>query len=473
MAIKECDLLVVGGGPGGYTAAIRGAQKGLKTILVERGALGGTCLNRGCIPTKTLLEDALMISAVRNCSFLRGDMKINRKRITERKDLLSEGSRAGITKTLTGNGVKILRGAAGFSAPYTVALKTNDGETEEIKGSKIILATGAAAQYGPDLQPDGKNIWSTDDALSLTSVPRTLAVIGANHLGVEFVAIYHNLGVKIALIEKDKRILPRVHWELADRYKRTLLDRQIKVLTGATAVKADSADNNGVSLTLESDKGQQEIQVDKVLLIGSRLPSYEGLNLEAAGLSLDGEILEHGPSNETQVEGIYVVGDAAGSPYLAHKAIAQAIGAVDHILGINTDKEQPFFPKCIFGDPEIGSVGLTEDEALESGHGVKVGEFYFMGNGRSGTIGNEQGLVKIVSESKTGRVLGVHIMGPQATELISLACLAMQNGIDISGIKRTVFAHPTLAETFFEAALATDGEAIHLLVEPEELEPDV
>ena len=188
MAMKECDLLVVGGGPGGYTAAIRGAQKGLNTILLERGALGGTCLNRGCIPTKILLEDALMIAAVRNCSFLRGDMKINRQRITERKDLLAEGSRAGITKTLTGNGVKILRGAARFSGPRAVALKTNDGKTEENKASKIILATGAAAQYGPGLKPDGKYIWSTDDALSLVSVPRTLAVVGANHLGIEFLA---------------------------------------------------------------------------------------------------------------------------------------------------------------------------------------------------------------------------------------------------------------------------------------------
>jgi len=227
-----------------------------------------------------------------------------------------------------------------------------------------------------------------------------------------------------------------------------------------------------VTLILEGNKGREEVQVDKVLLTGHRHPRYEGLALASAGLSPVDGVLEHNAALETAVAGIYVIGDAAGPPYYAHKAISHAMAAVDHILGMKDVQESLFVPNCVYGDPEVATVGLTEDQALEAGRSVRVGEFHFVGNGRAGTMGFDQGLVLIVSDSKTKEVLGVHIMGPQATELISLATMAMQNGIDLEGIKKTVFAHPTLAETFFEAALATDGEAIHLLVDGEGHEPE-
>ncbi|MDP6683954.1 MAG: dihydrolipoyl dehydrogenase [Desulfobacterales bacterium] len=464
MTINKCDLLVIGGGPGGYTAAIRAAQKGLQIILVERGPLGGTCLNRGCVPTKTLLEDTFMISRVRNCHFMRGDMKINLKRIAGHKDLVVEGSCSWVQNLLAENGVTLLRGEASFSGPKTVTIKRQGGELEEVTAPKIILATGAVTIYDAGLHADGERIWSTDDALSVKSIPRSLAVIGAGNRGVEFASIYHNLGTKVVIIEKEKRILPRMYWELADRYKRTLLDRQIKVLTHTTVLAAHPSNGNGVILTLETAKGRQEVRVDRVLMTGVRRPAYHGINFEATDLVSSDGILEYGPNLETKVKGIYVVGDAAGPPYLAHKAIVQGMMAVNHILGKDTAQQPLFYPNCVYGNPEVATVGLTEDEALESGRSTKVGEFHFIGNGRSGTIGNDQGLVMIVSDSKTMEVLGVHMIGPQVTELISLACLAMQNGIDVSGIKKTVFAHPTLAETFFEAALATDGEAIHLII---------
>jgi dihydrolipoamide dehydrogenase len=396
---------------------------------------------------------------------MRGDMKINLKRIAERKDLVVEGSRSWIQNILAGNGVTLLRSEASFSGPKTVTIKSQDGGLEEVTASKIILATGAVATYDAGLKPDGERIWSTDDAISVKSVPRSLAVIGAGNRGVEFASIYHNLGTKVVIIEKEKRILPRMHWELADRYKRTLLDRQIKVLTRTTVLAAQPSDGTGVTLTLETAKGQEKIRVDRVLLTGMRRPAYHGLNLAAADLALNNEILEYEASLETRKKGIYVVGDATGPPYLAHKAIVQGMMAVNHILGKDTEQQPLFYPNCVYGDPEVASVGLTEDEALESGRSTKVGEFHFIGNGRSGTIGNDQGLIMIVSDSKTKEVLGVNMIGPQVTELISLACLAMQNGIDVDGIKKTVFAHPTLSETFFEAALATDGEAIHLIID--------
>jgi dihydrolipoamide dehydrogenase len=471
MTIHACDLLVVGGGPGGYTAAIRGAQKGLKTALVEKDQLGGTCLNRGCVPTKALLDDTQMLYSVQRSLFMRGEMKVNLERIRERKDTVVEGSRTGIKNVLLGNGVILLQGKAAFTGPKSMIIRTQEDDPETITASKIILATGAEPDYGPNLKTDGRSILGTEDALAIKSIPKTLAVVGAGIRGVEFASMYHNLGTKVAIIEKGKRILPRIGWELAGRYKKALLDRRIKVLTRTNLVKAHPDDGKGVTLVLESGQGLQEIKVDRVLLTGERHPAYHGLNLEAAGLSPSEEILELDSHMQSRAEGIYLVGDAAGPPYLAHKAIVQGLRAADHILGRDDDERPLLFPHCIYGNPEVASVGMTEDEAQNSGRSVKVGEFHFMGNGRAGTIGNTEGEITIVSDSKTGEVLGAHMFGPQSTELISLAVLAMRNRISVAGIKKTVFPHPTLAEAFFEAALATDGEAIHMLLDSDEHEP--
>ena len=465
MAKNGYDLMVIGGGPGGYTSAIRAAQKGFKTALVERQFLGGTCLNRGCVPTKTILEDTLTIAAVRNSPFLKGDMKISFRRIMERKEMVVEGSRAGITGVLKGNGVEILAGDARFTGPRSMEVKTPEGNRKEISARRIIIATGAHVDYGPDLMVDEECILSTDGALALKSVPSSLAVVGAGNRGVEFASIFNNLGIRVVLMEKEKRILPREHRWLSGRYRKTLSDRRVKVLTRTNLLAANPADGDGVILTLETGKGREEVKVGKVILTVSRVPSYKGLDLDTAGLSLTKDGLEYGPGMQTQVEGIYVVGDAAGAPYLAHKAIAQGIAAVDHILGLNPDGPLGVIPNCVYGDPEIGSVGLTDTQAKKRGYKVKMGEFYFVGNGRAGTMGKDEGLILIVTDAETGAVLGVHIMGPRATELISLGVLAIQNGLDIDRIKKTVLPHLTFSESFFEAALATSGEAIHQVQE--------
>ena len=461
MTKNEYDLIVIGGGPGGYTSAVRAAQKGLKTVLVERHFLGGTCLNRGCVPTKTFLEDTLTIAAVRGAPFLKGEMKINFGRIMERKQMVIEGARAGIAGVLQGNGVGIIAGEARFTGPRSIEVKSPEGNREEISAGRIIIATGARVDYAPDLEVDEKCILSTDGALALTSVPRTVAVVGAGNRGVEFASIFNNLGVRVVVIEKEKRILPKEHRWLSRRYRKILGDRKVKVLTKTNLLAANPADGDGVILTLETEKGREEVKVGKVILAVSRVPSYEGLNLEIAGLSPTRDGIAYGPGMQTEVEGIYVVGDAAGAPYLAHKAIAQGIAAVDHMLGVNPDGRPEIVPNCVYGDPEIGSVGLTDTQAKKNGYKVKMGEFYFVGNGRAGTMGKDEGLILLVSEAETGAVLGVHIMGPRATELISLGVMAMKHGIGIEGIKRTVLPHLTFSESFFEAALATSGEAIH------------
>ena len=471
MSTQACDLLVVGGGPGGYTAAIRGAQKGMKTLLVERDAVGGTCLNRGCLPTKTLLEDTLTIFGVRQSRFLKGDMKINFKRIVERKEMVVDGAVAGITFVIKGNGAEILKGEACFTGPKKMEIETGEGERKEISASNIIIATGAEVDYG-DLAVDEEYILSTDGALNLKSVPPTVAIVGAGNRGVEFAGIYSNLGARVVLIEKEKRILPREHRWLSGRYKKILSERNIKVLTRSKMVAAKSEGENGVLLTLESNRGPNEVKVRKAVLALSRRPSFSGLNLETAGLSLKDGMLPYGPGMQTEVEGIYVVGDAVGAPYLAHKAIAQGIAAVDHMLGLDPDGRPRFVPNCIYGDPEIGSVGLTDYGARKAGLKVKTGEFYLVGNGRAGTMGKEEGLILIVSDEDTGNVLGVHILGPRATELVSLGVMAMKNGLTVEDLKKTVLPHLTFSESFFEAALASSGEAIHMLPDSIEHEPE-
>jgi dihydrolipoamide dehydrogenase len=468
MMDNRVDLLVVGGGPGGYTSAIRGAQKGLKTLLVDDGLLGGTCLNRGCIPTKALLEDSLIIAATRRSYFMKGDVQVSFKRIRERKKTLIENSRAGITAVLKENGVELLAGKACLVNSRTAKVTAPDGD-REIEANHIIIATGARADYGTALEVDGRSVWSTEHALDPKSVPHSLAVVGAGNRGAEFAVMYNNFGTRVILIEKQKRILPRFHSELSDRYRNVLANKKIKVLTRTTVLSAAPVDKGGVRLALGTTKGHEELKVEKVLLTGTRQPSYEGLNVEAAGLELLEGRIRIGVGMETTVKGIYVLGDASGPPYFAHKAIAQAIRAVDHIVGERSRLQKPLlFPSCVYGDPEMASVGLTEEEASQAGRKVKIGEFRFIGNGRAGSMAKEEGEVIIVSDPQTGEVLGVHMVGPQVTELISLATLAMQNGIDVAGIKKTVFPHPSLSEAFFEAALATDGEAIHMKIETEE-----
>lgn len=466
MKDKKYDLAVIGGGPGGYTTAIRAAQRGMRVLLVESRAIGGTCLNRGCLPTKTLLEDTLILSTLRHASFLKGEMKINFRRIMERKSDVVERSVAGIIGVIRGNGVEIMKGTARFKGPKNIEVHAPQGEVVEITAERFVIATGAIVDYGPEFNIDEERILSTEGALALRSVPPSVAVVGAGNRGVEFAAMFHNLGSRVFLIEREKRILPREHRWLSGRYKKILTDRQMNILPRREVVAIQSEGEHGVLLTMESEKGLKELKVHSVLLTGNRRPFYGELDLGAMGLSLDGGALSHGEGMETKVKGIYVVGDAAGPPYLAHKAIAQGLTAVDHMQGRSSANGLPrFFPNCVYGDPEIGTVGMTDYEARRMGRKVRTGEFYFEGNGRAGTLGKTAGMVMIVSDEETDAVLGVHIMGPLATELVSLGVMAIENGLSLEKLRKTVLPHLTLSESFFEAGLASSGEAIHMLLE--------
>jgi len=454
MKTQECDLLVIGGGPGGYTAAMRAAQGGLSVLLVERGPMGGTCLNRGCLPTKTLLEDTRLIDAVRRAAFLKGDLRINRVRILARKDAVVEVSVAGITQAVLEKGVGIVKGAASFTAPGKVVVDRGEEEPLGIEAAHVIIATGSRPEYGPGLTIDGNKILDTDAALALETIPRSIAIVGSGNRGVEFASIYANLGTRVTIVEKEKRLLPREHRWIGGRYRQALGQRHIQVMTRTEAVATEPLHDQGVRLVVTRDDGESErLDVDRVLLTGSRRPCFDGLNLDVAGLDTSGGFLTRGETMETGQQGVYVVGDAAGPPYLAHKAIAQSAAVVDRILG-KPSAGTPVIANCVYGDPEVGSVGMTDYEAKKAGYPVRLGEFYFARSGRAASMGKDDGFVLIPVDEESGKVLGMHILGPSATELISLGVLAIQNGLTIEDLRRTVLPHMTLSESVYEAAAA-------------------
>lgn len=469
MMPKEVDLLVVGGGPGGYTAAGLAAAKGLKTALVEKEDLGGTCLNRGCVPTKTMLEHALQVAALRESPFMKGNVRVSLRRMLKKRQELIETSREGIGGVLAERGVRVLQGMARFTGPRILTIETPLGP-ETLKARNVIIATGAEEDFGPGLKPDGRHILNTDQALALTSLPRTVAVAGAGNRGVEFAQIFRALGAKVLLIEQQRRILPRAYWEISDRLKNSLMNRGIQVLTSTALCSAEITDEGLVSLILESRGRKKKEQVQRVILTGHRRPQFTELDPAAGRFGIEEGENDSGEVFKEPAHNVFVVGDAAGWPYSAHKAISQGAAAVQKILGEDPPPSGPI-PHCIYGSPEVAYVGLTEGQALETGRSVKVGEFPFRANGRAGSMGKTEGTVLMVTDARTEEVLGVHMIGPGVTELVAAATLAIQNGIDLQGIRRTVFPHPTLSETFFEAALSIRGEAIHSATEAETLTP--
>ena len=465
MSQQNFDLLVIGGGPGGYTAAIAGAQSGLKAALVESRVIGGTCLNRGCVPTKTLLHDTRFLNLVRSSPFLSGEMRVDLKNIDGRKDMVVQGSRTWLESLFKGNGVNLFEGRASFTGPKTVQVLKADQTSLMIEAGRVVIATGASDAYPPNLTPDGRGILNTEDALRVDQPPARLAVIGGGARGVELAQIYRNLGSRVVIFEKERRLLPRFDRPLTGRYRKSLTEAGIRVMNRTEVLSAVSNDNGRAVIEYQDKNGAHSAVADKAVLALPRRPDFSGLNLEAAGLSPADGLVECGPGHETAIPGLYIVGDAAGPPFWAHKAIAQGLAAVRHMTGQDQDGRPRYIPSCVYGDPEVAGVGLTEDEAKAAGRKFKLGEFHYIGNGRAGTLGESQGLVRLLADAGTNEVLGVHILGAGATELISLASLAMENGVDVEGVKKTVFVHPTLAENFFEAALAADGRPIHLLLE--------
>lgn len=462
---ERYDLAIIGGGPGGYVAAIRAAQLGMRVAVVERDRLGGVCLNVGCIPTKALLRNAEVISLLRRgqefgFSFdnLRVDFSVAVKRSQQAAQRLSKG----VEYLMKKNKVTVVPGE-GRLAGKGLILVTRNGKGTELQAEQVILATGSRPREVPGVPVDGERVITSTEALSLPQVPRSLLVIGAGAVGVEFADVYNAYGSEVTLIEMLPRLLPLEDGEISSLLEKVFAKRGMKIRTG-TRVEGVEVQGGQVKVQVSKGGKTEELSGDVALVAIGRVPNVEGLGLDGVGVKLGrGGFIEVNDRCETAVPGIYAIGDVIGGPLLAHKAMAEAVTTVEGIAGIERGPVVPSkIPNCTYCSPQVASVGLTEEQAKEKGYRVKIGRFSFQASGKAVALGDTEGLVKVVANAEHGEILGLHIIGPEATEMIAEATMARTLEATLDEVHHSVHAHPTLSETVAEACLAALGRAIHM-----------
>ena len=470
---NQFDVVIIGAGTGGYVAAIRAAQLGLKVAVVEKQkALGGTCLIWGCIPTKALLEHAhaLKIAKAAKEWGLTGidpaTVKIDMPAVHSRKDKMIAQLTGGIEMLFKKNKIEWIKGTARLTGSKSVEVTLHDRTTRALTAEKeLIIATGSLPRSVPGIEPDRKKIIYSDEAIHLPEVPRTIAIMGSGAVGVEFASIFRSYGSDVTVIELLPRLVPGEDETISTELEKNFKRRGIKVLTG-TKVTAAKVGSSGVNLTMEGSK-TTSLDVDLLLVATGRGPVTEGLDVEQLGLKLDRGYIVVDNMFRTNVDGVSAIGDVItmGGPHyqLAHVSSMEGIVLAERIAGqdvrpINYDH----VPRCTYCDPEIGSVGLTEEQAVAQGYEVRVGSFPFKALARARMAGDTDGFVKIVADKKYDEVLGVHIIGPRATELVAEAVLALRLECTVEELVKTIHAHPTMSEAVGEAAHAAHGAAIHL-----------
>jgi dihydrolipoamide dehydrogenase len=462
---ERYDLVVIGSGPGGYVGAIRAAQLGMKVAVVERDRLGGVCLNWGCIPTKALLRNAEIIALLRRgeefgFSFenLRVDFSVAVKRSEQAARKLSKG----VEYLMKKNKVTVVPGEGRLAGDGRVRV-TTDAKRTELQAARILLATGSRPREIPGIPIDGKRIITSTEALSLPHVPRSLLIIGGGAVGVEFADVYHAYGAEVILIEMLPRLLPVEDAEISTFLEKVFAKRGITIRTG-TKVEGVTVKGDQVLLRLSKEGRTEEITGDTALVAIGRIPNIEALGIEGLGVRVGrGSFIEVGDRFETSVPGIYAIGDVIGGPLLAHKAMAEAIVAVEAMAGQNGRRIDPSkIPNCTYCSPQVASVGLTEEQAKEQGRQVKVGRFSFQASGKAVALGDTEGFVKVVADAEYSEILGLHIIGPEATEMIAEATMARTLEATLDEVHHSIHAHPTLSETVAEACLAALGRPIHI-----------
>lgn len=460
------DLIIIGSGPGGYLSAILSAQKGLSVAVIEKAELGGTCLNRGCIPTKALLKEAMLYDTFKKEKIIGSEADPTHyfQKALDKKTIAVDQVVSGLKNLLNRDRITLIQGEAFFIDPRTIRIRREGDVTETIQSNRILIATGAVPRESPNLKTDGQYILGSDDVLKMKDLPSTMAIVGGGRRGIEFATFFNIFGVQVTLFEKENRILPQFDREISIRYRGLLTKRGIKLSTESEVVSAERLRERGPLNLKVAQKGkEQKMEFEKMLMVGERSGNIEGLQIEKASLTLRDGFIPVDVHMKTPTSGVYAVGDIVGQGFLAHKASHEAKIAVENILGKESQKETHLIPSCLYSSPEAASVGLTEEEALKEYQEVTVGKFPFMACGKSIATGNQEGMVKIISEKKYGEVLGVHILGPRATDLIHLGAMAIKHEIGVEGIKEMIFAHPTFAEAFFEAALDSSDQAIHMM----------
>jgi len=467
--LSDFDVIVIGAGPGGYVTAIRASQLGLKTAIVEREALGGICLNWGCIPTKALLKSAELYEQLDHLEVY-GLSVTGRAfdfgKIIERSRGVAKQLTAGVAFLMKKHKVEVIEGAAtlskGTPSPkVTVALKA--GGSRAVTAKHVILATGARARTIPaiGLEPDGERIWTYREALVPKSAPKTLLVIGSGAIGIEFASFYRALGSEVTVIEAMERILPVEDEEISRAAQKAFEKRGIRFRLAARVQKL-ARTKSGVAVTLETAGKAETLEADIAIVAVGITGNVENLGLEDIGLTLDRGHVVTDSYGATNVPGLYAIGDVAGAPWLAHKAMHEGVHCIDHIAGLKGSAQSSPIPGCTYSTPQVASVGLTEAAARAAGHEVRVGRFPFRVNGKAIASGELDGFVKTVFDAGTGALLGAHMIGHEVTEMIQGYVIAMTMEGTEEDLFNTVFPHPTLSEAMHEAALDAYGRPLHI-----------
>ena len=474
------DLLVVGAGPGGYVAAIRAAQLGLRTAVVEREHLGGICLNWGCIPTKALLRSAEVFRlAGAGAEFgVSGAAPVaDIVKMVARSREVSGRLNAGVAFLLKKNKVDVIFGEAKLMGGGSVEVAPSakppvQPQTPPPKGMlgpgryqarHIIIATGARPRVLKGLEPDHSRIWTYFEAMKPPQLPASLLIVGAGAIGVEFAFFYRALGVKVTLVEALPQILPSEDAEIAALARKSFERQQIEILTATTVVALDRGSNQLRASLRGGDGATREVEAERLLSAVGVSANVEGLGLETLGVRIEKGVIATDGLGRTSVAGVYAIGDVAGAPMLAHKAEHEGVVCVEAIAGVATHAlDKTRIPGCVYTSPQIASVGLTEAKAQENGHSLKVGRFPLRANGKAIALGETEGIVKTIFDAKSGRLLGAHLFGPEATELIQGFVIAMNLETTEEELMRSIFPHPTLSEAMHESVLDAFGRAIHI-----------
>lgn len=465
---EKFDIAVLGGGPGGYVAAIKAAQLGYKTAVIEKDNLGGICLNWGCVPTKSLLKNAELYDTVNNHADEFGlkfeGLSFDFDKIIKRSRGVSEKIVKGVEFLIKKNKIERIKGFGKLTGKNTIEVAGEDGKTiSTVEADKIIIATGARPKTVPSIPVDKEFIITSTEAMSLKEQPEELVVIGAGAIGVEFAYFYSVLGTKVTIIEMLDQIVPVEDKEVAQTLARSFKKRGIEMHTG-TMVKEAVVKDGRVYITAEKKGKEIKIEADKVLNAIGVQGNIEGIGLEEVGVEIEkGHIKVNKSDYSTFVPGLYAIGDVIGPPWLAHVASHEGIICVEKIKGIETaDFDYSSVPGCTYCQPQVASIGLTEQKAIDEGYEIKVGKFPYSASGRASAAGEKEGFVKMIFDAKYGELLGAHIIGSEATELIAEVGIAKSLEADYETIVKTIHAHPTLSEMIMEAAGDAYGEAIHI-----------
>ena len=467
MPDASLDVLVLGGGPGGYVAAIRAAQLGFATAVVEREHLGGICLNWGCIPTKALLRTAEVAHVLReqakDFGFEIGDVRFDITKAVERSRRVADRLSRGVASLMKKHDIGVIYGEARLAGPGLVAVRGRDGRTKEVAARHVVLATGARAKTVPGFEPDGERIWTYREAMVPKALPSSLLVLGSGAIGIEFASFYRQLGSEVTVVEVLPRILPAEDAEISKLARRVFEKQGMRIHTAAKLGEVERSDD-GLVATVELDGGRTErIAVQRAISAVGITGNVEGLGLEGTAAVIDRGHVVVNEWLQTGEPGLYAIGDLVGPPWLAHKAMHEGVICVERIAGEDVQPlDAASIPGCTYSLPQIASVGLTEEKARADGREVRVGRFPWVGNGKAIALGETDGLVKTIFDARTGELLGAHLLGPDVTELIQGYAIARGLETTQHELMRTVFPHPTLSEAMHESVLAAYDRVLHV-----------